>query len=183
MRVPSVPSGGSLTAVVEYRLTVKDNSGVNAFSSTGAQMLPMSFWYPTPNSWFFARGADYAPIRMTVTAPSGRTVIAPGRANGSTYESDLNLQPFFLTGSWDRSEHSGTAVYVPSGAAGESAKRASEIGALASEIDVKGKLWMLPPERMKAAREHRVPLADAAIGLLGDLSASICSRVRPKAGR
>lgn len=133
IRVPSVPSGGSLTAVVEYRFSVKENSGVHALSPAGSQFLPMSFWYPTPNSWFFARGADYAPIRLTVSGPAGRTVIAPGRVNGSRYESDLNLQPFFLTGNWERSEHSGTAVYVPSGTAGESTKRAAEIGALAAE--------------------------------------------------
>src|SRR5690606_38145724 len=98
IRVPSVPSGGNLTAVVEYRLSVKENSGVHALSPAGSQFLPMSFWYPTPNSWFFARGADYAPIRRTVSGPAGRTVFATGRANGSSYESDLYLQPFFLTG-------------------------------------------------------------------------------------
>ena len=35
------------------------------------------------------------------------------------------------------------------------------------EIDLKNKVWTIPAERMKAAKEHRVPLTDAAIALLG----------------
>jgi tetratricopeptide (TPR) repeat protein len=133
VRMPGVASGATVTAVVDYRLTVKDNSGLHMLSPVGAQFLPMAFWYPTPNSWFFARGADFAPTRLQITAPAGRTVIAPGRLNGGTYESDLNLQPFFLAGNWDRTEHSGAAVYIPKGTGGEAEKRAAEIGAFAVE--------------------------------------------------
>lgn len=40
------------------------------------------------------------------------------------------------------------------------AARGGEIlGARWSEIDVEAKVWTVPAERMKAAREHRVPLA------------------------
>ena len=39
-------------------------------------------------------------------------------------------------------------------------------GALWSEIDLKGKIWNVPPERMKAGRAHRVPLADEVVKLL-----------------
>lgn len=35
-----------------------------------------------------------------------------------------------------------------------------------SEIDLKAKVWTVPAERMKAGKEHRVPLSDAAIELL-----------------
>jgi integrase len=34
------------------------------------------------------------------------------------------------------------------------------------EIDLKAKLWTVPPERMKAGKTHRVPLSDPAIKLL-----------------
>jgi integrase len=37
------------------------------------------------------------------------------------------------------------------------------------EIDWKAKVWTVPPERMKAAREHRVPLTEAAISILKPL--------------
>ncbi len=37
------------------------------------------------------------------------------------------------------------------------------------EIDLKGKVWSIPAERMKAGRPHRVPLSDAAVKLLNAL--------------
>ncbi|MDP2230317.1 site-specific integrase [Methylotenera sp.] len=39
-------------------------------------------------------------------------------------------------------------------------------GALWSEIDTKAKVWTIPAERMKAGREHKVPLCDEAIEIL-----------------
>jgi integrase len=35
-----------------------------------------------------------------------------------------------------------------------------------TEIDLDAKVWTLPPERMKAAREHRVPLSERAVAIL-----------------
>ncbi len=47
------------------------------------------------------------------------------------------------------------------------AVRSGEIrGALWSEIDLPGRVWTIPAERMKAGREHRVPLSDEALRLL-----------------
>ncbi len=39
-------------------------------------------------------------------------------------------------------------------------------GALWSEIDEKAKLWVLPPERTKMNREHRIPLSPRALEVL-----------------
>nr|WP_258181218.1 tyrosine-type recombinase/integrase [Burkholderia multivorans] len=39
-------------------------------------------------------------------------------------------------------------------------------GARWSEIDLKRGIWSIPAERMKAKKEHRVPLSSAAIELL-----------------
>ncbi|MBB1525588.1 integrase arm-type DNA-binding domain-containing protein [Pectobacterium carotovorum subsp. carotovorum] len=45
--------------------------------------------------------------------------------------------------------------------------RSGEIrGAEWDEIDFEGKMWIIPAERMKARKEHRVPLSDAAVALL-----------------
>lgn len=45
--------------------------------------------------------------------------------------------------------------------------RSGEVrGAEWNEIDLKAKTWTIPAERMKANKEHRVPLSDAAIDLL-----------------
>jgi integrase len=47
------------------------------------------------------------------------------------------------------------------------AMRAGEVtGATWSEIDLKSRVWVIPSERMKAGREHRVPLSDAALAIL-----------------
>lgn len=42
-------------------------------------------------------------------------------------------------------------------------------GACWEEIDLEGKLWTIPDERMKAGKEHRVPLSTAAIKILRSL--------------
>lgn len=39
-------------------------------------------------------------------------------------------------------------------------------GARWEEIDLEGQLWTIPASRMKAGKEHRVPLSDAAVKLL-----------------
>jgi integrase len=50
------------------------------------------------------------------------------------------------------------------------ASRTNEvIGARQSEIDLESAVWTIPAERMKAGREHRVPLSNAAIDLLKPL--------------
>lgn len=47
------------------------------------------------------------------------------------------------------------------------AGRSAEIrGALWSEVDLDAGVWTVPKERMKAGREHRVPLSSAALALL-----------------
>jgi integrase len=47
------------------------------------------------------------------------------------------------------------------------AARTGEVrGARWGEIDLTARTWTVPPERMKAGKEHRVPLSDAAVKLL-----------------
>jgi integrase len=49
------------------------------------------------------------------------------------------------------------------------AARAGEtLGATWGEIDLAARTWTIPGHRMKAGKDHRVPLSDAAIGLLGE---------------
>lgn len=53
------------------------------------------------------------------------------------------------------------------------AARTSEVReATWDEIDLEQKVWTIPSERMKAGREHRVPLSSAAIDLLNSLPRS-----------
>lgn len=47
------------------------------------------------------------------------------------------------------------------------AARSGEVrGATWAEIDMKAKVWTVPADRMKAGREHRVPLSGAALAVL-----------------
>jgi integrase len=46
------------------------------------------------------------------------------------------------------------------------ARTGEVIGARWTEIDLEARLWIVPGERMKAGKEHRVPLSDRAIAIL-----------------
>jgi integrase len=46
------------------------------------------------------------------------------------------------------------------------------IGALWSEIDFNAKVWTIPKERMKAEREHKIPLSSQAMAIITRLSAT-----------
>ena len=43
-------------------------------------------------------------------------------------------------------------------------------GAIWAEIDMEAGIWTVPPERMKAGREHRIPLSDPAMAVLGEMA-------------
>jgi integrase len=46
------------------------------------------------------------------------------------------------------------------------ARTGEVIGARWDEIDMEAKIWTIPASRMKAGREHRVPLAESALAVL-----------------
>jgi integrase len=46
------------------------------------------------------------------------------------------------------------------------ARSGETLGATWEEIDLKTRVWAVPPVRMKAGREHRVPLCDRALAVL-----------------
>lgn len=128
MSVPAVLPNQTVTVEVNYKLKVDENTGLNAVSPVGAQFLPLSFWYPTPNSWFFPRGADSAPFKIQVNSASGAVV-----TSGNNFETKSFGQPFFAAGNWDKINASGVEVYLPKGADAEEQKRADELAVLASE--------------------------------------------------
>jgi integrase len=51
------------------------------------------------------------------------------------------------------------------------ARTGEVIGARWDEIDIAERQWTVPAERMKAGREHRVPLSDAALAIVEKLAA------------
>ena len=55
------------------------------------------------------------------------------------------------------------------------------LGARWSEVDLDAKVWTIPAERMKAAREHRVPLSEPALVILRKVNeAKVSNYVFPR---
>jgi len=52
------------------------------------------------------------------------------------------------------------------------ARSGEALGALWAEIDLDAAVWTIPAERMKAGREHRVPLSTRAIEILREVGAA-----------
>ena len=161
IRVSSTQPGANISATVDYKLFVKENSGLNALSPIGSQFLPLSFWYPTPNSWYFARGADSAPIHLQVTAANGETVVSSGQNSVNAFEQKLNGQPFFVAGNWDNIVFDVPKAYgecfLPKGASDIERKRAEELYRLAVSArdyvaSVLGEIPNYPPIRIVAVK-------------------------------
>ena len=128
----------TVTATVEYRLPVADNSGLNAISPVGSQFLPQSLWYPVVNNSMSVRGADYAPFRLTLNGIGATSSGVEKSANGnSVFEQSMNAQPFFVAGTWDRidggSSARGINCYLPKGASTDEQKQAESLIALAND--------------------------------------------------
>ena len=132
-RIPSVAGDASIIASVDYKISLKDNSSLGSLSSLSSQMLPLSYWYPSPNSWFFPRGADTAPFKLKVNSSAGQTFVSSGTEVTGAFDQKLNGQPFFITGTWETSNQSGVALFMPKGTGPQGQKQAAEMAALFSD--------------------------------------------------
>lgn len=131
--LPPTPNGAAFSVELVYKLTIRENTGVSVLSPAGSMLLPLSFWYPTPTSWFFSRGGDFAPFKVTLNGAGSSQFISSGTHNSSSFEQKLNGQPFFITGNWDTVESDGVSVLVPKGAGADEKKRAEEVASLTAE--------------------------------------------------
>ncbi len=133
----AVQPNQDVTATVEYRLPVGDNSGLAAISPVGSQFLPQSMWYPMANNAFAIRGADYAPFSLTVTRGGALSSGLDKSAGGSSvFEQSLNAQPFLVVGNWERVEVAtakGITAYLPKGASADEQKQAQGLIAMAND--------------------------------------------------
>ncbi len=139
LNVPPVAAGSGIRVTLKYKLAVESNSGLSALSPVNSQFLPLSFWYPTPTSWFFSEGGDYAPFDLSIQGPGGRDIVSAGSVEGTKVSNPLKGMPFFATGKWRKSEHDGVVVFAPesrhvaAGRAAEMAKLANEAKAFAEK--------------------------------------------------
>ncbi|MBK8466938.1 MAG: hypothetical protein IPL32_14000 [Chloracidobacterium sp.] len=132
-RPSSISPDSIVNVTVEYKINVKENSATSSLSPVSAQFLPLSYWYPTPNSWFFTQGPDTAQVRIKVNSTNGQSVVSSGTETGRAFEQKLNGQPFFVSGNWESSDQNGVSVFIPKGSGTESQKRAAEMAVLMSE--------------------------------------------------
>jgi len=128
-----VAPNGTVSASVTYVLPVESNSGLTAISPIATQFLPLSFWYPVPNTPYSARGADTAPFHLTVNIPNAISsgVEKAGTAGSVTFDQPLHGQPFFVQGDWDKLEGAadgkGVIVLLEKGAGAEDRKHAEAL--------------------------------------------------------
>ncbi|HEX5886851.1 MAG TPA: hypothetical protein VFY67_20075 [Pyrinomonadaceae bacterium] len=133
-----VAPNSSVTVAVTYVIPIESNSGLTAISPIGTQFLPLSFWYPMPNTPYSVRGADTAPFRLTVNIPNivSSGVEKPGPNGSMAFEQSLHGQPFFVQGDWDRVEGAGEGrgivAFLEKGAAADDRKRAEALIAFAA---------------------------------------------------
>lgn len=76
-------------------------------------------------------------------------------------------------------EQPGTAAWALQFAILTAARTGEVLGACWREFDSDQRLWVVPGERMKSGREHRVPLSDEALALLGNRRGKHGDRVWP----
>jgi len=133
---PIAPNA-SVKVGVSYILPVESNSGLAAISPIGSQFLPLSFWYPMPNTPYSVRGADTAPFHLTINIPAISSGVEKGGPAGTNYfEQSLNTQPFFVQGDWDKLEGAadgkGVVVLMEKGAGADERKHAEALIAYAA---------------------------------------------------
>ena len=157
MRLAPIRPGEVIEAEVSYRLKIQENSSLSSFSGQSSQFLPLSFWYPTPNSWFFTRGADYAPTKISFSGDSRRTFLSSGLSSGSEFKSELNVQPFFVSGNWEKLEVGGAELFVQRGITSDEKRLAESI--LSTAIDARRfmaeKLGWTPTEKIRIISVRR----------------------------
>jgi tetratricopeptide (TPR) repeat protein len=134
----AVAAGGPVVVNINYSLPVESNTGLAAIAPSGSQFLPLSFWYPTPNTPFTIRGADTAPVHLvvnggTVLASGGDKSVGPG---ASVFDQPLFAQPFFVQGDWEKLEGTGDSrnvvAFLPRGASAEEKRQAESLVNLAA---------------------------------------------------
>src|SRR5213080_68814 len=134
----AVAANQTAAATIEYHLPIEENSGLAAISPIAFQFLPLTLWYPSPNTSFAVRGADYAPFRLTI---NGATAISSGTeksaSGNSVFEQSLYALPFFVTGSWDQVEGGanakGITAYLPKGVGADAHKQAEALISLTND--------------------------------------------------
>jgi integrase len=93
--------------------------------------------------------------------------LLPARSRAMAVKHHAALAWTGLSAFWNQlGAHGGSGVEALRFTILTGARTGEVIGATWAEIDLAGKIWTVPAERMKAGREHRVPLSAEAVAIL-----------------
>jgi integrase len=106
--------------------------------------------------------------RVVQWVKDGMPLPAPSAAKRVEHHAALPWQelPAFMA---DLRQHDSISARALEFAILCAARTGETIGARWQEIDLDGKVWTVPADRMKGGKEHRVPLSDRAVKILRDL--------------
>jgi integrase len=164
------------------------NTPVAAIDTEAVLSVLKPLWKRTPETASRLRGR----IEAVLDAARARGHIAPNEANPARWRGHLDkLLPKrakLTRGHHAAMPYADVPAFVaalrerPASAAAAlefiilTATRTGEtLGARWAEIDFGAKVWVIPPERTKAAREHRVPLSERAVAILREMEAARAS--------
>lgn len=141
--------------------------GERAVASIDAAMINeavMPIWLKTPET---ARRVKQRIERVVQWVKDGKPLPGAGK-NGEEHFPSLPWSqiPEFMT---ELRKHESVSAKALEFTVLTAARTAQTTGAKRSEFDLDAKLWTIPAERMKAAREHRVALSDRVIEILRSL--------------
>jgi len=124
-----------------------------------------SIWTKTPET---ASRVRQRVERVVQWVKDGMPLLAPAKARRVEHHAALPWQeiPAFVAELRQRDSISARALEFTILCA---ARTGETIGARRAEIDLDGKVWTIPADRMKAHKEHRVPLSDRAVEILRDM--------------
>ncbi len=160
------------------------NTPVDAIDTEAVLSVLKPLWTRAPETASRLRGR----IEQILDAAKARGFIGRNEANPARWRGHLdkllpkrakltrghhaampyNEVPAFAAG---LREHPTTAARALEFCILTAARSGEALAARWDEIDFTGKVWTVPPARTKAAREHRVPLADRALAILEELKA------------
>jgi len=172
----------------QWRMTMKVYAAplrakaVDQVATADVLAVLMPIWKVTPETASRLRGR----IELVLDAARARGHIGDGSANPARWRGYLDKLlharskltrghhaaleyaklPAFIAGLRARGAGAGLCLEF---AILTAARSGEALGARWSEIDEAGMVWTVPANRMKAAREHRVPLSDRAVAILNEM--------------
>ena len=86
-----------LSPVLVWPVAIVAGAVLGAGMGALVHVFKMPAFLVTLAGMFFARGADFAPVRLQIGAMNGLAVVSSGTETGDAFDQKINAQPFFVT--------------------------------------------------------------------------------------